>query len=77
MGTKRDAQRRETLKRHDDASKHQKVDMARNFIYNQGRNVDSVAVERVLKPESLVPTRVSEYSSSMNGTITRLGTDFT
>ena len=59
MGTKTDAQRRETLKCHDNIIKREKVDLARKFIYNEGRNVDSEAVERLLKLESLVPIRVS------------------
>lgn len=58
MGTKPDALRRERLERKDDDTKRHKVSMARKFIYEQGRNVDSEAVERVLKPESLVPTHV-------------------
>jgi hypothetical protein len=31
---------------------------ARRFIYDLGFNIDSAAVERVLKPQSLVPTLV-------------------
>ena len=46
MGTKTDAQCHETLKRHDNIIKHEKLDLARKFIYNEGRNVDSEAVER-------------------------------
>lgn len=59
MGTKRDVERRDILKRHDDVVKRTKVDSARKRIYNQGRNVNSVYVERLLKGQSLVPTRVS------------------
>jgi hypothetical protein len=31
---------------------------ARRFIYDLGFNIDSAAVERLLKPNSLVPTLV-------------------
>ena len=54
-----DAQHRETLKHHDNIIKHEKVDLAWKFIYNEGHNVDSKAVECLLKLESLVPTHVS------------------
>jgi hypothetical protein len=59
MGTKFDARRREKLIRKDDEDRHYKVGLARRFIYEQGRNINSEAVEKVLKPQSLTPTRVS------------------
>jgi AraC-like DNA-binding protein len=34
------------------------IHTARRFIYDLGFNIDSAAVERVLKPQSLVPTQV-------------------
>ena len=34
------------------------IQTARRFIYDLGFNIDSAAVERVLKPQSLVPTLV-------------------
>ena len=59
MGTKMDGQCHETLKHHDNITKHEKVDLAWEFIYNKGHNVDGEAVEHLLKSDSLVPTCVS------------------
>ena len=59
MGTKLDAKCHETLLRQDDEAKRKTVALARQFIYTDGRNINSEAVERILKDESLVPTTVS------------------
>ena len=58
LGTKLDANRCKSLQRHDDDDKRYKISLSRKFIYEQGRNVTSEAVEKVLKGESLTPTRV-------------------
>lgn len=59
MGTKTDSARRERLVRLDNTSRRADVALARSFIYEKGRNVDSTAVENMLKAESYVPTTVS------------------
>src|SRR5277367_5608802 len=59
IGTKRDAKQMEALARVDNASHQIKVSNARQLIYESNFAVDSAAVERLLKPESLVPTEVS------------------
>ena len=59
IGTKRDTKQRETLARVDNANRQIKVSNARQLIYKSNFAVDCAAVERLLKPESLVPTEVS------------------
>jgi len=64
----RDRQRREHA-RIDTPSRQQKVDMTREWIFEKGYGVKSAAVERVLGPESLVPTRVTNnifHRTSLN-----------
>jgi hypothetical protein len=41
-----------------------KVQLARKFIYQLGKPVTGVHVERLLKGESLVPTVVCDFSTS-------------
>jgi len=43
----------------DDARRKDLISAARRAVYEQDLGVDSAAVERMLKPESLVPTSVS------------------
>jgi hypothetical protein len=64
IGTKRDAKQREALARVDNASRQIKVSNARQLIYESNFAVDSAAVERLLKPESLVPTEVSYHCAT-------------
>lgn len=45
-----------------------KIMRARDFIFNKGHMVGSAAVERLCKPQSIVPTMVS--SSVVTGTAT-------
>lgn len=61
LGTKRDQRQRISLARVDDLSYRVKISNAREIIYKQNRTVDSVYVERILKPQSLVPTEVVIY----------------
>jgi len=49
---------RKTLARVDDEIRRQKVELARDIIYNKNYAVDNENVEAILKPESLVPTAV-------------------
>lgn len=58
MGTKLDARRREN-ERVDNDNRREKVEMTRGWIFKNGYGVHSQAVERILAPMSLVPTRVS------------------
>jgi hypothetical protein len=57
MGTKLDARRREN-ERVDDDDRKKKVEMTRSWIFERGYGVLSKAVQRILSPMSLVPTRV-------------------
>lgn len=58
LGTKRDKQQRVSLARVDNLQYRAKVSSAREIIYQQNRAVNSVFVHRLLKSESLVPTKV-------------------
>ena len=59
IGTKRDKKQRLTLARVDNLSYRAKISSARKLIYESNFAVDSLPVQRLLKPESLVPTEVS------------------
>ncbi|KAG6916065.1 hypothetical protein DXG01_008590 [Tephrocybe rancida] len=56
IGTPEDRVARIQMERVDNLSRHNKITKSRQFIYNKNFAVDSAAVERELKPESLVPT---------------------
>ncbi|KZT20578.1 hypothetical protein NEOLEDRAFT_1158607 [Neolentinus lepideus HHB14362 ss-1] len=56
LGQHLDMQRRNQRARKANGEWRRKVEMARGFIYEQGYRVNSKAIERVLQPESLVPT---------------------
>jgi hypothetical protein len=56
---KLDMKQRHTLARMDDKNRREKVDLARDMIYNRNFVVNSKHVEALLKEESLVPTAVS------------------
>ncbi|KAI0357196.1 hypothetical protein OH77DRAFT_141434 [Trametes cingulata] len=56
VGTPRDMSLRVRKARVDDVDRRYKVNLARSFIYEQGKGIASAAVENLLKPESLVPT---------------------
>jgi hypothetical protein len=59
VGTKQDMRQRTTLARVDNLQRQAKITAAREMIYEQNWAVDSAPVQRLLKPESLVPTEVS------------------
>lgn len=63
---KRDMKQRETLARVDDEGRRNKVRVAREIIYDKQYAVNSPAVERILKEESLVPTLVSSGRTAYN-----------
>jgi hypothetical protein len=58
----RDMTRRVSLTRIDNKARQSKVIAARRLIYEKQYRIDSAAVERLLKHESLVPTAVSRAS---------------
>jgi hypothetical protein len=60
LGTKFDSQRRDEI-REDDLNRKGDIEMTRSWIFEKGRGILSAAVERVLSPMSLVPTRVRLY----------------
>jgi hypothetical protein len=47
----------------DDRHRRDLISTARRAIYEQNFDIDSAAVERIMKPESLVPTSVSEFAT--------------
>ena len=61
VGTKRDKKQWLVLARVDSPSYRAKINKARQLIYEGNFVVDSAPVERILKPESLVPTGVSYH----------------
>src|ERR1700722_20155415 len=58
LGTKSSRQARTSLARLDDPQRRNLLSAAREAIYKQNYDIDSAAVERMLKPSSLVPTSV-------------------
>jgi hypothetical protein len=63
LGMKSDRNARIAQARTDDARRRNLILTARKAIYQQNFDVDSAAVERMLKPESLVPTSVSPFTT--------------
>jgi hypothetical protein len=55
----RDMSQRTTMARIDDEVQRSKIFAARRLIYEKQYNVDSAAVEKLLKEKSWVPTAVS------------------
>ncbi|KAH7918336.1 hypothetical protein BV22DRAFT_1134671 [Leucogyrophana mollusca] len=70
LGMTRDMEQRRTLARVDDIHRRNAILNARKLIYEKGWAVDSAPVERILKPESLVPT-----TNAFSETLTPLGTN--
>ena len=58
IGMARDMQHRVTLARVDDTNRRNAVSAARKLIYDENHQVNSTAVERLLKGESWVPNTV-------------------
>jgi len=58
MGMHRDMTQHRTLARIDNVKRRNRVETAREKIYEQGYVVDSTAVEDLLQEDSLVPTAV-------------------
>ena len=64
LGTVDDIKKRKTLARVDNMAKQDKVLKARNLIYEGNAAVDNNEVEKLLKDESLVPTKVCPILSN-------------
>lgn len=62
LGTKFDSQWHDQIWE-DNSNRKGNIEMTRSWIFEKGRGILSAAVERVLSPMSLVPTRVRLYSS--------------
>jgi len=58
LGSNNDMQQRKVLARVDTEERRGKVTAARRLIYQQHYVVDTPQVEALLKPESLLPTKV-------------------
>ena len=58
LGLPKDRQQRIQLSRVDTLQRRNKVSSARRIIYEENYRINSAAVERILKEESLVPTSV-------------------
>jgi hypothetical protein len=58
MGTKADMRRRQKI-RQDTSGWRNKIERVRSWIFEKGYLIAGAAVNRVLKPQSWVPTRVS------------------
>jgi hypothetical protein len=57
-----DKNARQKLVRTDSKSIQDTVNRARKMMFEDGINITSVYIDRLLKPRSLVPTRVSSFT---------------
>jgi hypothetical protein len=58
IGSKTDVKQRLNLVRVDSEERQRDVEDARRLMFEKGVNITSEKVEKILRPESLVPTRV-------------------
>jgi hypothetical protein len=63
LGMEVDKKARQKLERVDSKEIQKTVNHARRLMFEDGINVSSVFIDRLLKPHSLVPTRVSSFMS--------------
>lgn len=63
LGMEADKSARQKLVRADSKAIQDTVNRARQMIFEDGINITSVYIDRLLKPQSLVPTRVSSSTS--------------
>lgn len=68
LGRKKDRQQRKSAARVDDLQRQSWIERARKMIFNAGSSVVSKAVEMLLGPQSLVPTRVSQIRWDVSST---------
>jgi hypothetical protein len=59
-----DKNARQKLVRADSKANQDMVNRARRMMFEDGTNITSVFIDRLLKPQSLVPTRVSPFTKS-------------
>ena len=57
LGTKRDIRNHRQKMCTDDEFNRKKIERVRQWMYEEGLSINSVAIKRMLDPESLVPTR--------------------
>jgi len=58
IGTKTDAKQRINLARVDSQDRRKKIELVRRMMFEGGVNITSERIETILRPTSLVPTRV-------------------
>jgi hypothetical protein len=58
IGTKTDTKQRINLARVDSEDRRNKIDITRRLMFESGVNITSSKIENLLRPTSLVPTRV-------------------
>jgi hypothetical protein len=63
LGMEVDKKARQKLTRVDSKEIQNKVNHARRLMFEDGINISSVFIDRLLRPHSLVPTRVSSFMS--------------
>jgi len=61
MGMPRDMTQRKSLVHVDDVQWHSRIKAAHEAIYVKNSRIDSMAIENLLKEESLVPMAVSNF----------------
>jgi hypothetical protein len=67
LGMETDKNARQKLIRTDSKAIQDTVNRARRMMFEDGINITSVFIERLLKPQSLVPTRVSSITKKRHG----------
>ena len=63
LGMEVDKKARQQLARVDSKEIQNMVNRARRLMFEDGINISSVFIDRLLKPHSLVPTRISSFMS--------------
>ena len=63
LGMAVDKNTRKQLIQVDSKALQNKVNHARQLMFKDGINISSVFIDRLLKPQSLVPTQVSSFPS--------------
>ena len=76
LGMQVDKRARQKLIRVDSEAIQNTITLARRRMFQDGINITSVVVDRLLKPKSLVPTHVSLFSSFHNPSQTLMMTTF-
>jgi hypothetical protein len=59
IGTKTDTKQRIRLARADSVQRRAKIESARKLLFDSGLSITNERIEYLLRPTSLVPTRVS------------------